>query len=242
MTLYEFFYILGEPLLPVLPGKVRKNVAHIVRDFSHSVELLDVGGRKSPYTIGLKANVTVTDIPRETEVQHKLNLGFTEDIREHLQKKRSNVSRVIIDDMTQSQLPSESFDIIVAVEVIEHVPQDEAFVREICRILKPGGYAYLTTPNGDYIRNEPPNYNPDHIRHYKREQLSDLLDKYFCSVNVTYGVRTGKYRANGLRSLNTRHPLRTLESLGSNVINRLESKGVEQQSERTAHLFAVAQK
>ena len=242
MTPYEFLYILGEPFLPVLRGKVRSDIIRLIRNFSHPVELLDVGGRKSPYTIGVKANVTVTDVPRETEVQIKLNLGFTEDIREHLQKNRSNIAHVIVDDMTQSNFPSDSFDIIIAIEVIEHVPNDSAFISEIYRVLKPDGFVYLTTPNGDYIRNEPPNYNPDHVRHYQREQLADLLNEHFRSVTVTYGVRTGKYRVIGLKPLNTRNPIHTLETLLSNVINRWESKGVEQQPKRTAHLFAIAQK
>jgi 2-polyprenyl-3-methyl-5-hydroxy-6-metoxy-1,4-benzoquinol methylase len=63
---------------------------------------------------------------------------------------------VVLEDMTECTLPSESFDGVVCVEVIEHVTQDHLLVEQIARVLKPGGWLYLTTPNGDYVCNEPP--------------------------------------------------------------------------------------
>jgi SAM-dependent methyltransferase len=41
----------------------------------------------------------------------------------------------------------ESFDAVVAVEVVEHVEDQFAFLREMARIAKPGGLVVLTTPN-----------------------------------------------------------------------------------------------
>lgn len=43
-------------------------------------------------------------------------------------------------------LPVGSFDWIVCTEVLEHVLDPFAAVREIRRLLKPGGYAFITTP------------------------------------------------------------------------------------------------
>jgi 2-polyprenyl-3-methyl-5-hydroxy-6-metoxy-1,4-benzoquinol methylase len=40
-----------------------------------------------------------------------------------------------------------SFDAAVSVEGIEHLENGHAFLRELCRILKPGGTLVLTTPN-----------------------------------------------------------------------------------------------
>ncbi|HYR76633.1 MAG TPA: class I SAM-dependent methyltransferase [Pyrinomonadaceae bacterium] len=43
------------------------------------------------------------------------------------------------------------FDLIVSSEVIEHIVQGqkESFLRDIYRLLKPGGFAILTTPRGE---------------------------------------------------------------------------------------------
>lgn len=51
-------------------------------------------------------------------------------------------------DITQ-QLPysDQSFDIVVAVEVTEHVADHSRLFAEVFRILKPGGRFYVTTPN-----------------------------------------------------------------------------------------------
>jgi 2-polyprenyl-3-methyl-5-hydroxy-6-metoxy-1,4-benzoquinol methylase len=43
--------------------------------------------------------------------------------------------------------PDGSFDLVVMVEVIEHVLPKETLLREIHRVLKPGGRLFLTTPN-----------------------------------------------------------------------------------------------
>ena len=42
---------------------------------------------------------------------------------------------------------SDTFATVVAAEVIEHVFDTEAVVRELARVLKPGGWLALTTPN-----------------------------------------------------------------------------------------------
>jgi SAM-dependent methyltransferase len=171
-----------------------------------------------------------------------LNLGLTDEILAKIKSKRSNIDLVLIEDMTQCSLPSEKFDGAMSIEVIEHVPQDRIFVEQISRVLKPHGWLYLTTPNGDYIHNVPPNYNPDHIRHYTRQQLHDLLSIFFDDVCVTYGVKTGKHRFRGLRSMTPYRPLQFLNTAFNNILSHWESKGLQRSSQRTAHLFAIARK
>jgi SAM-dependent methyltransferase len=42
---------------------------------------------------------------------------------------------------------SETFDVVIALDVIEHLAQPEAFLAEAARVLHPGGVLVLTTPN-----------------------------------------------------------------------------------------------
>lgn len=44
-------------------------------------------------------------------------------------------------------IPDASVDIVVASHVIEHVSDTDLFIQEIGRVLKPGGYAVIATPN-----------------------------------------------------------------------------------------------
>ena len=70
--------------------------------------------------------------------------------------------------------PDNSFDSIVTFQVIEHIKDDDLFVREIKRILRPGGIALMTTPNIKMTLTR----NPWHIREYTADELTSLCQKY----------------------------------------------------------------
>lgn len=241
MTFYEFKRWVTYPLMTTHLVTVRRDLKRLLKT-NGTNSLLDVGGRKSPYTINLPAAITLLDVPQETGTKAALNLGFTHSILDAVKSQRSNITDIVIQDMTQSTLAGQSYDAVVCVEVIEHVEADEIFVRHIAKVIKPGGWAYFTTPNGDYIKNEGPDKNPDHVRHYTKAGLQELLERYFETVEVHYAVKTGHYRVKGLRGYTMRKPLQTLDSMFSNVVNRFQSIGVKEHAEETAHLIAVVYK
>lgn len=46
-------------------------------------------------------------------------------------------------------VPGGHFDCVVSIDVLEHLRQDQPFLIEMRRVLKPGGKAVVTVPNGD---------------------------------------------------------------------------------------------
>ena len=74
--LYMFLKYFEHPLYQRVHHVLRK----LIRKGKGSCMILDVGGRRSNYTVGLPAKVWITDIPRETELQNKLDLGANESI------------------------------------------------------------------------------------------------------------------------------------------------------------------
>jgi SAM-dependent methyltransferase len=73
--------------------------------------------------------------------------------------------------------PDASFDVVIASEILEHVPADDAAIAELVRVLKPGGALAVTVPrwlpekvcwalSDQYHANE-----GGHIRIYKADQL-----------------------------------------------------------------------
>lgn len=73
-----------------------------------------------------------------------------------------------------------SFDSVVSFQVIEHIKDDNLFLKEIHRVLKPGGIALLTTPNRPLSLSR----NPWHVREYTATELTQLAQKYFRDVTM----------------------------------------------------------
>jgi SAM-dependent methyltransferase len=79
-----------------------------------------------------------------------------------------------------SDLQDNTFDRVFSFQVIEHIENDNLFLKEIHRVLKPGGVALLTTPNQIKSLSR----NPWHIREYTEGSLTQLARKYFAGVEM----------------------------------------------------------
>lgn len=76
-----------------------------------------------------------------------------------------------------------SFDSVVSFQVIEHIEKDIEFVREVSRVLRPGGKFVVSTPNAPMSLTR----NPWHVREYNADELRNLLECHFSKVEA-YGV------------------------------------------------------
>ena len=111
-------------------------------------------------------------------------------------------------------LPSSSFDLVLSHEVLEHVQDDRAAVREMIRVIKPGGRVVIFCPNrgypfethGIYWKNKYyfgnqifVNYLPrflrnklaPHVRVYSRQDLKKLfagLPVHFIQQTIVFGA------------------------------------------------------
>jgi SAM-dependent methyltransferase len=55
-------------------------------------------------------------------------------------------ARTAAGDATAMPFPDGSFDRVIAAEVLEHIPADQAAMNELARVLRPGGVAAVTVP------------------------------------------------------------------------------------------------
>lgn len=81
------------------------------------------------------------------------------------------------------------FDHVISLQVIEHVEDDISFVKEIHRVMKPGGVSWITTPNRTHrIKPGAPIWNKFHVREYYPEELDTVLRNTFDDASVC-GIR-----------------------------------------------------
>ena len=72
-------------------------------------------------------------------------------------------------------IDDDSIDFVVTFQVIEHIQNDELFLKEIRRVLKPGGKLIMTTPNIKMSLTR----NPWHIREYNIDQMGSIVKSIF---------------------------------------------------------------
>jgi len=95
-------------------------------------------------------------------------------------KGHDNVSFKQMNVPPLTGLADNTFDFVITFQVIEHIKKDHEFVKEINRVLKPGGKLIVTTPNKTMSITR----NPWHIREYKINELKSMLESYFSSVDA----------------------------------------------------------
>lgn len=79
--------------------------------------------------------------------------------------------------------PDETFDVVVTFQVIEHVWDVGAYLREICRVLRPEGLLLVSTPQAKarlYADQMP--WNEEHLREYDEDGWRHALGEAFGSV------------------------------------------------------------
>ena len=86
-----------------------------------------------------------------------------------------------VGDATRMPFRDDTFDIVIASEVMEHIPADEVAIGEVARVLRPGGVAAVTVPawlpericwllSDDYH-----NVRGGHVRIFTRYELETKL-------------------------------------------------------------------
>lgn len=113
---------------------VANSAAYLIPHLTAGLNLLDVGCGPGTITVDLARRLApghVTGVDASAEIiEHAAGLAFDEGVH-------NAVFRV--GDVYALDFPDESFDIVHAHQVLQHVANPVAAIREIRRVLKPGG-------------------------------------------------------------------------------------------------------
>ena len=88
------------------------------------------------------------------------------------------------------KLPFEDrrFDAVVSFETLEHLAEHDELMTEFRRLLKPGGFLVLSSPDRKTYSDETGFDNEFHVRELYRDELEALLDRHFPNYRL-YGQR-----------------------------------------------------
>jgi 2-polyprenyl-3-methyl-5-hydroxy-6-metoxy-1,4-benzoquinol methylase len=100
--------------------------------------------------------------------------------------QRCGVPSVVAGDAEQLALASDSFDVVLASEVIEHLWKPQNFLGEAHRVLRSGGYLIIETPEGK----ESLHYD-SHKHYFTVERLKEILGTRFTVCEVKRLKPTG---------------------------------------------------
>lgn len=102
---------------------------------------------------------------------------------------------ILVGDALQLATRSHIFDVVCAIEVIEHLPSAPAFLDEVQRVLKPDGVCFFSTPNR--LTHSPGRLhplNPYHLVEYTGEEFVAILSRAFRQVHLfTIHIRSRNF-------------------------------------------------
>lgn len=170
----------GERYIPSEQGEIRLEHFHRYTSILGMIakkDVLDLScgeGYGSYLMSDHAAYVTGVDISKET-INHAVK-----------KYKKSNLTFVECDAL-ELVFPSNSFDVVVSFETIEHLTDQHKMVKEIKRVLRPGGKLLISSPNKSVYSADDAE-NEFHQKELNFQEIEKLLKDSFRFVNF-YGQR-----------------------------------------------------
>lgn len=87
-----------------------------------------------------------------------------------------NNLKVIQVSATQLPLLSQSFDAIIAMDVLEHIEEDGDVLNEIERVLKLNGLTFITVPSFPFMWSDH-DVAVGHVRRYTKSEIVDKIER-----------------------------------------------------------------
>jgi len=97
-------------------------------------------------------------------------------------RRRLKSGRIIRGELPRANLAADQFDLCVISDVLEHVRSPLNFLREIHRVLKPGGTLFVATPSTDswsarLLKQKWMEFKTEHLTYFDRQTLQTALFK-----------------------------------------------------------------
>jgi len=113
-------------------------------------------------------------------------VDISADAVSHASQRYSNLKNLafIQSDCTRLELGEQKFDAIISFETLEHLHEQEAMLAGFRRLLKPGGWLLISSPDKAEYSDAAGYQNPWHVKELYRRELLDLLHQQFPAVQL----------------------------------------------------------
>ena len=89
-------------------------------------------------------------------------------------------------------LEDSSVDVVVSYETLEHIFEQDEFINECRRVLRPRGKLLISTPNVEIYNHNRQDPNPFHVKELSQSEFKDSLARVFPNVSIgTQGLGFG---------------------------------------------------
>ena len=143
---------------------------HFVLALINGKKVLDVASGEG-YGSALMASVAATVDGLDVSPDAVAHAGATYARRQNLRFTQGSCAKLPFDDA--------SFDAVVSFETIEHIVEQNEFLDEIKRVLKPAGLLIMSSPNRAEYSDARGYSNEFHVKELYRAELADLLGARF---------------------------------------------------------------
>jgi 2-polyprenyl-3-methyl-5-hydroxy-6-metoxy-1,4-benzoquinol methylase/predicted nucleic acid-binding Zn-ribbon protein len=146
----------------------------LARELARGKRVLDIAsgeGYGSAYLAQVATSVVGVDIAAEAVEHAAANY------------QRPNLS-FRIGDALDIPLPEASVDLVVSFETLEHFYDQERFLNEVKRVLRPGGTLIISTPERDIYSPVGGHANAFHVRELTAPEFAELLSNHFAHTTM----------------------------------------------------------
>jgi len=171
----------GERYVPEVEGEIELEHFHryaLARELARGKRVLDIAcgeGYGSDLLASVADSVVGVDIAPEA-VDHASR-----------RYQRSNL-KFRVGSCAQIPLAEHTVDLVVSFETLEHHGEHAEMMREIRRVLAPGGLLVISTPDKFEYSETPSSDNPFHAKELYLPEFGELLEAHFRNVLI-YGQR-----------------------------------------------------
>jgi GT2 family glycosyltransferase/SAM-dependent methyltransferase len=165
----------GERLTAAISGQIEIEHYHrylLAREFCRDLDVVDVASGEG-YGTALLAQVAKSAIGIEIDPETVV-AARAEFQHSNLRYEQGDVRKIPLADG--------SVDVAVSFETLEHIKEQDVFLSELRRVLRPDGLLIISTPDRDIYSpiNVPP--NPYHARELTRAEFEAVLARHFSCV------------------------------------------------------------